>query len=165
MNNNNEKIKIGLLALIAVTLIVQTFYLVSGNGLGANGASTVEASAPMSNMVAGSPTDQATSNVPPVAEPVAQSASRTKTTVKFEQTEHDFGQVKQETENKKIFKFTNTGTEPLVIENAVGSCGCTVPDYPQRANCPGQNRGDRRKLQAGPAKRPADQDSDHYCQH
>ena len=51
---------------------------------------------------------------------------------------HDFGKINQDTENKKIFTFTNTGTEPLVISNAVGSCGCTVPSYPKEPIAPGK---------------------------
>ena len=29
------------------------------------------------------------------------------------------------------FSFTNTGTAPLIIASAQGSCGCTVPDWPK----------------------------------
>ena len=36
-----------------------------------------------------------------------------------------------------MFKFTNTGTEPLLITNARGSCGCTVPQYPTEPIAPG----------------------------
>ena len=39
---------------------------------------------------------------------------------------------------KKIFKFTNTGSEPLIIEDAKGSCGCTVPVYPKEPIKPGE---------------------------
>lgn len=31
---------------------------------------------------------------------------------------------------KVVFKFTNTGTAPLVIHQAMASCGCTTPKYP-----------------------------------
>ncbi|UTW64706.1 DUF1573 domain-containing protein [bacterium SCSIO 12741] len=50
---------------------------------------------------------------------------------------HDFGTVKQHTENVHIFNFTNTGSTPLVIEDAKGSCGCTVPEYPREPIAPG----------------------------
>lgn len=62
-----------------------------------------------------------------------------KTSVKFENMEHDFGKVQQDTENKYLFSFTNTGDEPLVISNAVGSCGCTVPTYPKEPIQPGKS--------------------------
>ena len=40
--------------------------------------------------------------------------------------------------NRHTFVFTNTGTEPLVISNAKGSCGCTVPKWPQEPIAPGE---------------------------
>lgn len=60
-----------------------------------------------------------------------------KTTVNFANYEHDFGNIKQDSENKYVFSFTNTGTEPLIIETANGSCGCTVPNYPKAPIAPG----------------------------
>ena len=36
-----------------------------------------------------------------------------------------------------VFKFKNTGSEPLVISNAKGSCGCTVPTWPKEPVPPG----------------------------
>jgi hypothetical protein len=55
----------------------------------------------------------------------------------FGSYEHDFGNIKQDTENKHVFSFTNTGKEPLIIESAQGSCGCTVPNYPKEPIPPG----------------------------
>jgi hypothetical protein len=60
------------------------------------------------------------------------------TTLAFAEMEKDFGKIKQDTKNKHIFKFTNTGTEPLIISNAQGSCGCTVPKYPTEPIAPGK---------------------------
>lgn len=68
------------------------------------------------------------------------SASRTKTTLTFDKTEHDFGRIKQGDSVECAFKVTNTGNEPLVIEDAKGSCGCTVPEYPKEPIPPGQSR-------------------------
>lgn len=56
----------------------------------------------------------------------------------FANSTHDFGKIMQDSDNKYAFKFTNTGNEPLVITNAVGSCGCTVPDYPKHPIKPGE---------------------------
>jgi hypothetical protein len=53
------------------------------------------------------------------------------TTIQFEETEYNFGKVKAGTPVKHEYKFKNTGKEPLVISNAKGSCGCTVPDWPK----------------------------------
>ena len=44
-----------------------------------------------------------------------------------------------ETENKYSFEFVNTGTEPLSITNAKGSCGCTVPVWPKEPIKPGDS--------------------------
>jgi hypothetical protein len=56
----------------------------------------------------------------------------------FEKTEMDYGKIKQGSEPLRIFTFKNTGTEPLIISNAQGSCGCTVPTYPKEPIMPGQ---------------------------
>jgi Protein of unknown function (DUF1573) len=49
----------------------------------------------------------------------------------FDQKEYKFGTIKQGESATYEFKFTNTGKEPLIITNAQGSCGCTVPEYPK----------------------------------
>ena len=61
------------------------------------------------------------------------------TTIAFTEMEHDFGNISQDSENKKVFKFTNTGDNPLIIQNARGSCGCTVPKYPKEPVAPGES--------------------------
>ncbi len=53
------------------------------------------------------------------------------TTLEFEETSHDFGEVMEGEKVTHLYKFTNTGNEPLVISNAKGSCGCTVPQWPR----------------------------------
>lgn len=74
---------------------------------------------------------------PNAAQKAEQMSNVPKTTLKFDNYEHDFGKIKQDTDNRYVFKFTNTGSEPLVIENAKGSCGCTVPEYPKEPIAPG----------------------------
>ncbi len=59
------------------------------------------------------------------------------TTLTFDETEYDFGMVMEGEKVEHIYKFTNTGDEPLVISNAKGSCGCTVPEWPREAIAPG----------------------------
>ncbi|MBB4080634.1 hypothetical protein GGR28_003269 [Lewinella aquimaris] len=56
----------------------------------------------------------------------------------FEQTEIDYGTIEQNADPYRVFTFTNTGTEPLIITNAVGSCGCTVPSYSKAPVAPGE---------------------------
>ena len=50
---------------------------------------------------------------------------------KFDVEEYNFGTVKQGESVTYEFNFTNTGKEPLIITNASGSCGCTVPEWPK----------------------------------
>ena len=50
----------------------------------------------------------------------------------FDKTVHDFGTIPEMGGNvQTVFKFTNTGGTPLLIVDARGSCGCTVPTYPK----------------------------------
>ena len=48
----------------------------------------------------------------------------------FEKFEIDYGTLILGADGVRFFKFKNTGTESLVIKNARGSCGCTVPKWP-----------------------------------
>lgn len=50
---------------------------------------------------------------------------------KFTEEEFNFGTIMQGDQVKHDFEFTNTGKEPLIISNAAGSCGCTVPEWPK----------------------------------
>jgi hypothetical protein len=61
------------------------------------------------------------------------------TSIKFEQDEYDWGTVMDGEKVTKIFKFKNTGKEPLIITKANASCGCTVPDWPKDAIAPGKS--------------------------
>jgi len=56
---------------------------------------------------------------------------------KFHEEEFNFGSIKQGESVKHDFEFTNTGKEPLIISNASGSCGCTVPEWPKEPIAPG----------------------------
>jgi hypothetical protein len=57
--------------------------------------------------------------------------------ISFENMSHDFGKVKAGEKVSYQYKFTNTGKSPLIISNAIASCGCTVPDYPRTPVNPG----------------------------
>ena len=59
------------------------------------------------------------------------------TTMTFEQTDYDFGSVKEGEKVQHTYKFKNTGSEPLIISGAKGSCGCTVPKWPSEPIPPG----------------------------
>jgi outer membrane biosynthesis protein TonB len=60
------------------------------------------------------------------------------TTITFDESEYNFGTVDAGEVVEHTYTFTNTGSEPLVISNAKGSCGCTVPDWPKEPVMPGQ---------------------------
>ena len=49
--------------------------------------------------------------------------------MEFETIDHDFGTIKEGDVVEYTYKFKNTGEAPLVIQNAQGSCGCTVPEW------------------------------------
>lgn len=52
-------------------------------------------------------------------------------TLKFEKTTYDFGQVIEGEMAKYDFKFTNTGNEAVLLSNVQASCGCTTPQWPK----------------------------------
>jgi hypothetical protein len=55
----------------------------------------------------------------------------------FEQEVLDYGTIEHNADGNRVFKFKNTGKEPLIITNCVGSCGCTVPTWPKEPIKPG----------------------------
>ena len=54
-------------------------------------------------------------------------------------TDVDYGNVDYGSDRIRKVKFTNTGNEPLISNNASGSCGCTVPTWPQQPILPGES--------------------------
>ncbi len=56
----------------------------------------------------------------------------------FNDLVHDFGEVAEGPKAVHVFKFKNTGNEPLIIQNASASCGCTVPIWPKQPILPGK---------------------------
>ncbi|MGC3944837.1 MAG: DUF1573 domain-containing protein [Chryseolinea sp.] len=58
--------------------------------------------------------------------------------ITFEKSSHDFGDIVQGDKVEHVFKFTNTGNEPLIITNVQVTCGCTTPKgYPRDPIAPG----------------------------
>lgn len=70
------------------------------------------------------------------AEPVVE---RTNAKMSFETMIVDYGTIQQKGEPLRTVKFTNTGTDPLIIKSAQGSCGCTVPVWPKDPILPGES--------------------------
>lgn len=60
------------------------------------------------------------------------------TTIEFDETEYDFGTVMEGEKVVHVYKFKNTGSEPLIISNAKATCGCTVPSWPREPIAPGE---------------------------
>jgi hypothetical protein len=57
--------------------------------------------------------------------------------LKFDADEVDYGQINKGSDPIRVFKFTNTTSSTVLITSARGSCGCTVPTYPQEPLAPG----------------------------
>jgi hypothetical protein len=57
---------------------------------------------------------------------------------KFDKTTYDYGTLKKGGEPNCTFRLTNTSKEMLVITEAHGSCGCTIPTYTKEPIKPGQ---------------------------
>lgn len=60
-----------------------------------------------------------------------------KTTIAFDSLKLNFGTITEGDVVKHSFHFKNTGTSPLIISNAVASCGCTIPSFPKEPVQPG----------------------------
>ena len=51
---------------------------------------------------------------------------------------YDYGTVNDQKDVEHVFKFKNVGKTPLIIANASGSCGCTVPEFDKQPVLPGK---------------------------
>lgn len=56
----------------------------------------------------------------------------------FEEEVLEFGEIVQGEQVKRTFKFKNVGKSNLIISDAKGSCGCTVPVWPKKPIQPGE---------------------------
>lgn len=84
---------------------------------------------------------QSAANATPENEPPAPTAAPA-TTLKpedldFADMSHDFGIVPEGPDAAYVFTFVNKGTEPIVIQKAQPSCGCTVPSFSNSPVPPG----------------------------
>jgi len=82
-------------------------------------------------------TTTTTPTATPTATPEANIPAGPLTTVSFPETIYDFGEIQEGEKVTHVYKFTNSGSNPLLISNAKGSCGCTVPDWPREPIPPG----------------------------
>jgi len=68
---------------------------------------------------------------------VTQAERAVNATIDFESKVVDYGTIEHNADGVRKFVFTNNGTEPLIIKNAKGSCGCTVPTWSREPIAPG----------------------------
>ncbi len=55
----------------------------------------------------------------------------------LKESAHSFGKIPQGRPVTHIFEVTNTGKEPLLLENVQASCGCTTPEWSREPIAPG----------------------------
>ena len=60
-------------------------------------------------------------------------AKKAEDVLKFKELSYDFGKIKQGSPVSHDFAFTNIGDNPVIIESAMASCGCTTPTKPEGA--------------------------------
>ncbi len=65
-------------------------------------------------------------------------ALKDSTTVQIIDSAYNFKPVTDGEKVEYSYRFKNTGTKPLVIVDATASCGCTVPQKPEKPILPGE---------------------------
>ncbi len=83
-------------------------------------------------------TNEQVENITKESIPTTQAVTAT-TTMKVDRLVHDFGTINDDLPVSTTFTVTNTGNKPLIITQAKGSCGCTVPTYPKTPIAPGKS--------------------------
>jgi hypothetical protein len=99
------------------------------------GSATVQPSNPQPTVKPATGSATSTATMPATPQPATPSA------LKFETLTYDYGKITQGTVVNYKFKFTNTGTKEVKLENVRASCGCTTPNYPKEAIKPGATEG------------------------
>ena len=145
-----DKLKLGLLGLLVILTAYNTYKLSNidnqtnyeiekttlDNSINNVNNKTYVEPAPLKNKKENQFPDQIKNN--PLSPQINNSNSGPTTNIKFKDDIKDFGNVDVDSENKFSFEFLNSGDEPLIISNAKGSCGCTVPDWPKEPIMPGK---------------------------
>lgn len=143
-----EKIIIGAVALIGVLTIFNTYQIATMDSYGpsesrvaakkANRGQNTLANAGDANEKKLTKANGDKPKFDPISEDKITKPTGPKTSMNFDLYEYDFGNIAQNSSNKYVYSFTNTGKEPLIITNAKGSCGCTVPRWPKEPIAPGE---------------------------
>ena len=58
--------------------------------------------------------------------------------IAFQDSTYHFGEVVEGDKITRVFSFSNTGTEPLLILDVKTTCGCTAPNWPKDPVMPGE---------------------------
>jgi Protein of unknown function (DUF1573) len=95
-----------------------------GEGSGTATDSTATAAGELGTSADGSTMAEPVSNLP-------------LTTVEFMEDNHNFGEIPDGDKVSHTYKFRNTGSNPLKVENVKPSCGCTTPDWSREDVAPG----------------------------
>ena len=122
--------KIGILTIVAMLFVgLMSCEKKAGEGDNTNGeTAVVDAN---TNTTANNATDPGNTTAEPASTlPV--------TTVEFVEDNHNFGEIKEGEKVSHVFKFRNSGTNPLKVENVKPSCGCTTPDWSKDEVAPGE---------------------------
>lgn len=140
-----QKIQIGLLGVIAVLLVLQLsgVFDAGSSAIRQQAASELQASGNNGAMTPTQPGQPGQPAIQPQQQPVQPQTppvpSGPKTKMTFGESTYNFGTVTEGEKVEHIYKFKNTGNDPLIISNAQGSCGCTVPQWPKEPIAPGKS--------------------------
>lgn len=142
-----QKIQIGLLGVIALLLVMQLSGVFSSgdSALRQQAASQLQATGgnPATGVTPGQPAQPGQPAIQPQQQPIQPQTppvpSGPKTNMTFGESTYNFGTVKEGEKVEHVYKFKNTGNDPLIISNAQGSCGCTVPQWPKEPIAPGKS--------------------------
>lgn len=66
-----------------------------------------------------------------------QNTNEGKAVLKFQETQFNFGAVKNGDTVRHVYKFKNEGNVPLVIKDAKVACDCTIPMWSKEPVAPG----------------------------
>ena len=133
----NKQIQFGLLALIALLLIANLFGGGFKNWFGKSEGDKIRQSATTTSYANTAGVNAGNGNIPGTNVNNTPNPDMPTTTIRYDEERFDFGVTDEGEVIKHIYKFTNTGKEPLLITNAKGSCGCTVPTWPKEPVPPG----------------------------
>lgn len=135
--DNSKKIQFGLLGVVALLLVLNLTGAFDGMFGGSDDA-VKEAARESITSVAGDVSPNAANAATKGADAAPEVPAGPSTTVEWTEKEFDYGVVDQGEKVTHNYTFKNVGNEPLIISNAKGSCGCTVPKWPKDPVMPGE---------------------------